>query len=342
MSLAANDSAASVALGGIVLTRQPNISMESERLTISLSKIAVEYEFLNETDADISTEVAFPIPPYENSMEAGGIGDFSDFKLWVDGAELKYEVEAKAFAQRIDATGRAVGSKNDVTPLLRKYNVDIPSLGHYAEAKFDKVVDFERLAPAARKTLVDARLVEVNDDQSQPLWEVRKTYHWKQIFPAHKTLKVRHEYTPGFGFQGIPVAAFDQVSRSKYLKDGGDSARYDVGLLRDSCAEASLQKLVFGQASAALKVDPNNGYVGAAWVDYILTTANSWKTPIKKFELVIEKGPKRDKLAYPDDWKYVSLCWDGAIRRVGPQHFEASLTDFVPKRELKLLFLRMP
>jgi len=153
---------------------------------------------------------------------------------------------------------------------------------------------------------------------------------------------VRHEYSPGFGFQGIPVAAFDPASRAKFLKDGEESARFELGLLKDSCVEPSLQKTVLTQASSALKANSNNGYVAAAWVDYILTTANSWKTPIKKFGLVIERGPKPEKGAYQDDWNYASLCWDGKVRRVGPQHFEASETDFIPKKELKVLFLRMP
>ena len=74
MPLSANDSDASVALGGVQLTREPRISMESERLTISLSKITVEYEFLNESDKDITTDVAFPIPPYENTERAEAFG----------------------------------------------------------------------------------------------------------------------------------------------------------------------------------------------------------------------------------------------------------------------------
>ena len=131
LPLAANDSDASVALGGVQLTREPRISMESERLTISLSKITVEYEFLNESNQDITTEVAFPIPPYEDTERAGGIRAFDDFRLWVDGKEHKYEVEAKAFLVKYDDQGNKVGNQNDVSATLRAYNIDIPTLGHY-------------------------------------------------------------------------------------------------------------------------------------------------------------------------------------------------------------------
>jgi hypothetical protein len=86
-----NDGAASTGVGGIQLRREANISMKQERLTISESKVTVEYEFLNDTDKDITTEVAFPIPPYDNkSDDPGGIPSFNDFHLWVDGKELKY------------------------------------------------------------------------------------------------------------------------------------------------------------------------------------------------------------------------------------------------------------
>jgi hypothetical protein len=78
----ANDSAASTAAGGIQLRREANISMEKERLTISQDKVKVEYEFLNQTDNDITTEVAFPIPPYTNGVtDAGEPRDLGVFPL---------------------------------------------------------------------------------------------------------------------------------------------------------------------------------------------------------------------------------------------------------------------
>jgi hypothetical protein len=89
-----NDGAASTGVGGIQLRREANISMEKERLTISESKVTVEYEFLNDTDKDITTEVAFPIPPYDNSPDDPvNVPGFNDFRLWADGKELKYSTD---------------------------------------------------------------------------------------------------------------------------------------------------------------------------------------------------------------------------------------------------------
>jgi hypothetical protein len=63
MPLAANDSDASVGLGDVVLTREPRISMESERLTISLSKVTVEYEAGNATTMPAPAAAATPEAP---------------------------------------------------------------------------------------------------------------------------------------------------------------------------------------------------------------------------------------------------------------------------------------
>jgi hypothetical protein len=62
-----------------------------------------------------------------------------------------------------------------------------------------------------------------------------------------------------------------------------------------------------------------------------LTTANSWKGPIKDFRLVVEKESPVD---------FVSFCWDGAVRKVDALRFEATAVDFVPKRELRVVFFR--
>ncbi len=70
------------------------------------------------------------------------------------------------------------------------------------------------------------------------------------------------------------------------------------------------------------------------WVDYVLTTANTWKKPIKRFELVVER-PKPDASG---KYYYVSFCWDGKILQPDPDHFAAQESNFVPTRELSVAF----
>jgi hypothetical protein len=132
--LYANDSAASNALGGLKLTREARISMEKERLTISEKRVRVEYEFLNDSDQDITTEVAFPIPEYKFEVaDAGGDRDFKTFEVWVEGRQLKYLVDVAAICNRIDRTA-----------ILRRTGVDVASFGHF---DWDRMVsrDVERL-----------------------------------------------------------------------------------------------------------------------------------------------------------------------------------------------------
>jgi len=117
-----NDSAASSAAGGIQLKREPRISMAKEKLTINTKKITVEYEFINESDQDLTTEVAFPVPPYAQNMSPQGDRTFNDFRLLVNGMPKKYKTESKATL-----------NGKDYSALLRKYGIDIASLGHYVD-----------------------------------------------------------------------------------------------------------------------------------------------------------------------------------------------------------------
>ena len=62
-TLRADDGAASIAAGGVILMkREPRIVMAKEVLAISPDRILVDYDFRNDSDEDITTEVAFPIP----------------------------------------------------------------------------------------------------------------------------------------------------------------------------------------------------------------------------------------------------------------------------------------
>ena len=65
----ADDSAASIAAGGLVARRETRIVMAKEVLRISPNKVVVDYDFRNDTDQDVTTEVAFPVPPYSYGPE---------------------------------------------------------------------------------------------------------------------------------------------------------------------------------------------------------------------------------------------------------------------------------
>ncbi|MBZ5504696.1 MAG: DUF4424 domain-containing protein [Acidobacteriia bacterium] len=319
----ANDSAASSAAGGIRLKREPRISMAKEKLTISTKKITVEYEFINESDQDITTEVAFPVPPYRQNMSPQGDRTFSDFRLWVNGVLKKYKTESKATL-----------NGKDCSALLRKYRIDIASLGHYIDNDKEGPAsrDFRNLSKPLQEELINAGFF---DRENQfPEWSVEKTYHWQQTFPAHQVLHVRHEYEPGIGFIMVDK---DQANtaKPKLAPQNKDLAGYPSSdqfayELHAACVDPKLREAITKSAS-------KHGHVSMQWVDYILTTANSWKRPIKSFELIVEKSSRKDYST-----RFVSFCWDGRVERVEQNGFRATAIDFVPKADLHVAFFDMP
>jgi hypothetical protein len=323
----ANDSAASSAAGGIQLKREPRISMAKEKLTISTKKVTVEYEFINESDQDITTEVAFPVPPYKQNMSPQGDRSFSDFRLWVNSVPKKYKTQAKGMLKG-----------KDCSALLRKYGIDIASLGHYEDAdKGPLSRDFFKFSKAVQGELVKQGLFFLPDPENPfPNWAVEKTYYWQQTFPAHKVLHVRHEYEPGVGFMAVQEgdlakAQEHPVARNIKAQDTGYPSKDQLAQeIQNACVDAGLKKVL-------IKSMVERGYVEMAWIDYILVTANNWKRPIKSFELIVEKDSRADY-----DSSLLSFCWDGKVERVGQNGFRATATNFVPKADLNFAFFEIP
>src|ERR1700733_6346931 len=102
----ADDSAASIAAGGLVPRHEARIVMAKEVLLISLNKIVVDYDFRNDSNQDVTTEVAFPIPPYTNDWVEQDLAQqsFADFHVWVYHEPAEFKSEAKAFLKGKDVT----------------------------------------------------------------------------------------------------------------------------------------------------------------------------------------------------------------------------------------------
>jgi Domain of unknown function (DUF4424) len=298
--LLGNDgSGEAVPAGGIQLRREARISMEKERLTIGMERVAVEYEFLNTTGQDVTTEVLFPLPAEHLTFGPRPL-PIDRWHVWVEGKESPYETEVRA------TNPNGV----DRTDLLRRLSIDIASYGHFDRQPDGKATgDADKLSTAQRDEMTRAGLLESG---TFPTWTVFKTFHWRQTFPAHKILHVKHEYAPASGLLYLSARDFQK------------------GASVDSCVDPGLRRLLIEAA-------PKNrgfveGEIDTLWVDYILTTANTWKTPIKDFELVIEKSAPED---------YVSFCWDGKVEQPDNRTLVARVRNFVPKRELNVTFFQV-
>ncbi|MGO9318563.1 MAG: DUF4424 family protein [Terracidiphilus sp.] len=305
--LYADDGAASIAAGGIVVMgREPRIVMAKEVLQISARKVIVDYDFRNDSDEDITTEVAFPISPYEpgpdtTSSEQG----FDDFRLWVDGELTHYQVEARAFLKN-----------KEFTQLLTSMRVDIASFGHADSTSVTP--DIERLTDSQRMQLKKTGLI--NYDYGGPNWQVRKKYYWKQTFPAHKSVHIKHIYSPRVG-------SLNNIKYEFVPEADGNNGEWLKSFCIDRPLHTTLHKIAYSKDKD----------IPFFYVDFILTTANTWKTPIEDFTLIVERPHLKDP-NHPSFASYVSFCWDGPIEKIDPDHFLAHAVNFVPKQELSIGF----
>lgn len=301
-SAQANDSAVETAVGGLKLRKEHSVLMEKERLFISEKLVRVEYEFRNTSNEDVISEVAFPIPPYEyvfNDM----VRDFPDFKAWVNGKPFQVEKEVRAFSK-----------DREVTYDLRQAGITIENFGDFGPDNNNNQI--KALKPKTRNRLISiGALTPQNKEDSMsywPKWRVETKYHWRQKFPAGEIIRIKHEYPPVYGYSPVQLQEFKEQ-------------------INDSCIDAKTFGDVKGQVAQSMRENPrNNNYFSARWVSYILTTANTWQTPIKDFELTIQG--EKDEL--------MSFCWDGPVEKTGDAQFRARKTDFVPANDLKVYFFR--
>jgi hypothetical protein len=311
-TLSADDGAAAIAAGGIVvMKRETRIVMAKEVLTISTSKVLVDYDFRNDSDQDVTTDVAFPIPAYTDDADGpfSKLAGFEDFKLWTDGVPTKYQIEARAYV-----------GKHEITGLLHQLHVDIPSFGHEVCVQTcTPPKDIDRLARPQRQELSKAGAIESIDNLT-PDWRVEKKYYWTQTFPAHSVVHIRHEYTPVLGSSNTigDVSHFDPKREA------------DAELASLCPTPALLSSL---RAAEKKQAEPDSWF-GLAYVDFILTTANTWKTPIEDFTLIVERP--HEKLY---NTQYVSFCWDGPVTKIDADRFSAHVDGLVPSKELRVGFI---
>jgi hypothetical protein len=333
----ADDSAAAIAAGGLVPRRETRIVMAREVLQISLKKVVVDYDFRNDTDLDVTTEVAFPIPPYTNEIDGPAASEqsFSDFQLEIGGKAVPFMTEAKATL-----------NGKDVTALLLSNHIDIPTFGHLVDtvnSKHDEVIDspdFSRLPQTIKDQLVKAGIFEL-DPAPEGQWTVHLQYHWTQTFPAHSTVHIRHEYSPVVGFAEMPRETFDlylmPMNERQAAKFEYPPTPQDLKLLDSFCPALSMLHGIQQRLDA--DASKSEHLALPQWVDFILTSANTWRQPIVDFTLIIER-PKPEH----GGKIFISFCSpaDGKIEKTGVDLFQVHLTNFVPASELHIGFFEVP
>lgn len=307
----ANDGVAGLEAGELVFLTSDRIEMAEEDLYLSPDEVRVRYLFRNTTHEEVTTLVAFPLPPIMQNPDYGyGFGPAHadpmnplGFRLWIDGKELPVAVHMRASSQY----------GLDVTRILQKWH--IPLLLLYSGGG-----DFERMQarlnglpePVIEElAALGAISVETYDGRwIMPDWTTHVSYLWHMTIPAGGTVEVRHVYAP------VPEAFIFSVGEL----DGGymnDIACMDPPFI------AAARRMLGGAEYQATT---------ARVLNYILTTANTWAGPIGRFHLTIDKSDPR--------W-LVSLCRDG-IRKTGPTTFEWEAVNWRPEGDLAVFFLAPP
>jgi len=235
----ASESAAAIAAGGLVPRGQARIVIAKEVIHISDRKIVVDYDFRNDGNKDVTTDLAFPIPPYKNEWDAmdPAAQSFHSFLAWVNDEPVKYETEATA-----EVNG------NDVTKTLQARHIDISTFGHleigrdqHYMVRVVAVPDFVRLSKKDQHRLQSDGIFDRSDGFSK--FTVKLQYHWAQTFPAHATVHVRQEFAPVVGFTELPAegVAFQAALLPASRRTGAmlePAAVGSVNILDGFCADA--------------------------------------------------------------------------------------------------------
>ncbi len=309
----ADDSSAMLGAGGVVLTKNADIRMATEDLTISPASVKVHYTFVNDSGKDIDTVVAFPLPDIDNyEYSESPLGttksttpNFVGFELKVDGKPVKPTAEERAIYKGKDVTAevRAAGLP-----------VNIVIGGGYDM--------LQKLPKAVHDKLLKDDLIEGagGDDTVHAKWMAQTKFWWNMHFPAGKTVSVDHAYQPVTGQTFFTPSVFtDKDELGGYTKD--------------YCLDAATTATIKARLDALKKKGVQDVLLNQSTTDFVIVTANNWKGPIGKFHLTIDK-------LKPDN--ILSMCWAGDLKKTGATTFESTLTAFAPKKDIQFLVLSNP
>jgi hypothetical protein len=296
----ANDSIARVGTGGLELLKTDHIQVISEILEISTSKIRVKYHFLNTSNNDIKTTVAFPMPAFDETRAMGRENQrpLDSFQIFVNGALIPGHKTRVFLINNIDVTDK-----------FRKIGL---SENKIFDPNFSCLGDINDNANADCK-LTTEQNTAIKKMHTGGNWQIKETAYWEQTFPAGKEIEVVHEYKP---FVGVRL---DYMSIINLDIPGEASA--------DVCLDDKTLRAIKDKVGIAN--NRGDSRVLLQEVEYILGTGRNWKGPIKNFKLIIKKES-------PDD--VVSLCFPGNPSKTSPTTIEFSQSNFAPQDKLIVFF----
>jgi hypothetical protein len=295
----ANDGIAGVSAGGIVFRKTDAIAMKKEVLNVSHDLITVDYEFVNESPADVEETIVFPLPAYTAAQQPSDTyyGQPNGFIIRVDGKPV-------GFTSRLTALHEG----RDVTAQLRQLGLSDAQIADSPTfARAPRGAAVPDMTAQQRQQLEKLGLLTdyYGGDELQPAWQVQVNYVWRQKFPAGKVVRVHHAYRP-------------------FVSAGPGESTMDEDFSRRYCADQA-----FMQAWRKIAARNQAGMVNARHVSYILKTGNTWKRGIEDFTLnIIKRKPS----------ELVSLCFPGTVKKIDAHTFQVRLSNFQPADDLNVYF----
>jgi hypothetical protein len=196
---------------GIVVRDERNVQIEREDLYIKSNKIEVSYIFRNVSNKDITSDVAFPIPPHQYGLRSDMPWDIryplhSDFTVEVNGAK-----------QQSNEITRALINGKDFTDTLNQLKISIKD---FNESRWG-TDGFYQQSKSLQQKLIGMGIVKIDDSMGEPLalpaWSVETTYFWKQIFPAKGVITVKISYRPNPSHTKNPGQDKDFINRNRMI-----------------------------------------------------------------------------------------------------------------------------
>ncbi|MCJ2138254.1 DUF4424 domain-containing protein [Methylobacterium sp. J-026] len=313
----AEDTVAALKAGGLVLETTGPITLVAEDLTLSETAVQADYRFRNATGADIEATLAFPIPDI-----VGGPGmavaipdpahdNVLGFDAAVDDQSVPWQVEQHAFLTRdgrpVEITGELAGLGIPLVP-----TVDATA------------VALRRLPESRRRLLIEARILDRQEHADGtladvPLWTLKSRFWRRQAFPAGRELAVRQRFVPSLASQsGLSFGS----------PDLGPAAM--AGYADRFCTDPAFARLAQSLYRRASADGSRSFQAYEESLSYAVAPGHGWAGPIGTFRLIVDKG---------DPATMVSFCGSN-VRKTGPTTFEMVVKDYVPQRDIDILFLK--
>ncbi|MCJ2071596.1 DUF4424 domain-containing protein [Methylobacterium sp. J-030] len=310
----ADDTDASLNAGNLVLDRGGAITLVAEDLHLSEQGVRTDYRFRNPTDADIEATLVFPMPDIVGapgtavSIPEPAQANFLAFDATVDGRTVPWQLEQHAFLMRD-------GQPAEVSDDLEGLGIPLVPTVAATAVPLRLLPERRRLALIAAGFL-DRQVHEDGTISDVPLWTLTSRFRHRQVFPAGKEVAIRQSFTPSLG--GRSSLAFGSPDLGPT-----QMARYSERFCTDPTFARSAQTL-YRRSSA----DGSRSF--EAYEQYLTYVVPAGVGAIGTFRLVVDKG---------DPATMVAFCGSN-LRKTGPTTVEMVVKDFVPHRDIDVLFLK--